>query len=118
MMENINRVVLDLETYINMLDVIKESKQKANNYEVNYETMCKYLKEIVRNGEDYHLRQIVLEKDFNLESTLNQKLKNYHYETIANQFIKVGITFDLVEKLTDELIKEYIKLKKESESEK
>ena len=116
-MNNENKVILDLETYINMLDEIKELKRKANNYEVNYETMCKYLKENVKNSEDYHFRQIVLEKDFDLKSTLNQKLKNYHYETIANDFIKVGITFDLIEKLTDEVIKEY-KEKKESESEK
>lgn len=117
-MNNENKVILDLETYINMLDEIKELKQKVNNYEVNYETMCKYLKEKVKNSEDYHFRQLVLEKDFDLKSTLNQKLKNYRYETIANEFIKVGITFDLIEKLTDELIKEYIELKKESESEK
>ena len=51
-MNNENKVILDLETYINMLDVIKELKQKANNYEVNYETMCKYLKEKVKNSEE------------------------------------------------------------------
>lgn len=35
------------------------------------------------------------------------KLKNYHYENLFNEFIKVGITFDLIEKLTDEIIIEY-----------
>lgn len=102
-----NKVVLKLEDYIEMLDSIKETKLKLENKNVNFDIMCSNLKENVKSNSNYHLRQILSDNEINLDDTLNIKLKNYHYENIANEFIKIGITFDLVEKLTDEVIKEY-----------
>lgn len=102
-----NKVVLKLEEYIRLLDEFKENKIKLENKSVNYDIMCRNLKEQVKSSENYHIKEILSENKINLNNTLNIKLKNYHYENIANDFIKIGITFDLVEKLTDEIIKEY-----------
>ena len=111
-----NKVVLKLEEYINLLDELKDTKIRLESKSVNYDVMCNNLKEEVKSSENYHIREILKENKINLNNTLNIKLKNYYYENIANYFIKVGITFDLVEKLTDEVIKE-CKEKEESESE-
>lgn len=108
-----NKVILKLEEYIKLLDKLKETEIKLNNQNVNYEIMCLYLKEQVKNDEEYHIKNIVNEKDFNIKDILTKKLKNYHYENIANDFIKVGITFDLIEKLVDEIIEEYKNRKEE-----
>lgn len=115
-MNDENKVVLKLEEYIRLLDELKENKIRLESKSVNYDVMCNNLKEEVKSSENYNIRQILNENEINLDNTLNIKLKNYHYENIANHFIKIGITFDLVEKLTDEVIKEY-KENKESESE-
>lgn len=101
-----NKVVLKLEDYIKMLDEIKEYKKQVENMNNNYYSMCNYLKEQVISNNDYHLKNTISDK-LKVEDTLNMKLKNYHYENLFNEFIKVGITFDLIEKLTDEIITEY-----------
>lgn len=101
-----NKVVLKLEDYIKMLDEIKEYKKQAENMNNNYYSMCNYLKEQVSSSNKYHLKNTISDK-LKVEDTLNIKLKNYHYENLFNEFIKVGITFDLIEKLTDEIIIEY-----------
>lgn len=106
-MNDENKVVLKLEEYIRLLDELKENKLRLENQNVNYDIMCSNLKEEVKRSENYHIKQILSENKINLDNTLNIKLKNYNYESIANCFIKIGITFDLVEKLTDEVIKEY-----------
>lgn len=101
-----NKVVLKLEDYIKMLDEIKEYKKQAKNLNCNYDSMCNYLKEQVSSNNNYHLKNAIIDK-VKVEDTLNIKLKNYHYENLFNEFIKVGITFDLIEKLTDGIIIEY-----------
>ena len=107
-----NKVVLKLEDYIKMLDEIKEYKKVAENVSYNYDRMCNYLKEQVSSNENYHIENVIKDK-LNLDEPLNIKLKNYHYENLANEFIKVGITFDLIEKLVDSVIREY-QMKKEN----
>lgn len=106
-MEN-NKVVLELRDYINMLDEIKEYKKHAENVDFNYNSICDYIKEEISERNEYHIKNAISDK-VNLEESLNKKLKNYHYEHIANEFIKTGITFDLVEKLTNSVIKDYLK---------
>lgn len=106
-----NKVVLKLEDYIKMLDEIKEYKKVAENVSYNYDRMCNYLKEQVSSNENYHITNVIRDK-LNLDEPLNVKLKNYHYENLTNEFIKVGITFDLIEKLVDSVIREY-QIKKE-----
>lgn len=101
-----NKVVLKLEDYIKMLDEIKEYKKQVKNINYNFDSMCNYLKEQVSSNNDYHLKNVISDK-VKVEDTLNIKLKNYHYENVFNEFIKVGITFDLIEKLTDDIIIEY-----------
>ena len=101
-----NKVVLKLEDYIKMLDEIKEYKKQAENLNNNFDSMCNYLKEQVSSSNAYHLKNVIDDK-LKVEDTLNMKLKNYHYENLFNEFIKVGITFDLIEKLTDNIIIEY-----------
>lgn len=108
-----NKVVLKLEDYIKMLDKIKEYENQAKNINSNYDRMCNYLKEEVSSSGNYHIRNVISDK-LNLDETLNMKLKNYHYEQLASEFIKVGITYDLIEKLVDGVIREY-QMKKEEE---
>lgn len=101
-----NKVVLKLEDYIKMLDEIKEYKKQVENLNNNFDSMCNYLKEQVSSSNDYHLKNVISDK-LKVEDTLNIKLKNYHYENVFNEFIKVGITFDLIEKLVDDIIIRY-----------
>lgn len=109
-----NKVILKLEDYIKMLDKIKECENQVKNINCNYDRMCNYLKEEVSSNGNYHIKNVISDK-LNLDETLNMKLKNYHYENLANEFIKSGITLDLVEKLTDEIIKEFKEKEKENE---
>lgn len=106
-----NKVVLKLEDYIEMLNKIKESENQAKNISSNYDEMCNYLKEEISENERYNLENVIKDK-LNLDESLNIKLKNYHYSELTNNFIKVGISFDLIEKLTDSIIREY-QMKKE-----
>lgn len=106
-MNDENKVVLKLEEYIRLLDELKENKLRLESQNVNYDIMCSNLKEEVKSSENYSIKQFLSGNEINLDNNLNIKLKNYYYENIANAFIKIGITFDLVEKLTDEVIKEY-----------
>ena len=108
-----NKVVLKLEDYIKMLDKIKECENQVKNISCNYDRMCNYLKEELSSNNDYYIKNIISDK-LNLDEPLNIKLKNYHYEKLANEFIKVGITFDLIEKIVDSIIREY-QMKKENE---
>lgn len=103
-MEN-NKVVLELNEYIKMLNEINDYKKQTENISFNYDTMCNYIKEEITERSKYHIDNVIKEK-LNLDERFNKKLKNYNYENIANEFIKVGITFDLVEKLTDSIIRE------------
>lgn len=108
-----NKVVLKLEDYIKMLDRIKECENQDKSICFNYSAMCDYLREEVSSNNDYHIKNVISDK-LNLDETLNMKLKNYHYEQLANEFIKVGITFDLIEQLVDSIIRKY-QMKKENE---
>ena len=107
-----NQVVLKLEDYIKMLDEIKEYKRQVESINTNYDRMCNYLKEKVKDSQDYHLKNIISDK-LKIDDSLNIKLKNYHYENLFNEFIKTGITFDLIEKLVDGIIIDY-QLEKEN----
>lgn len=98
-----NKVVLKLEDYIKMLDEIKEYKRIAENVSSNYDKMCNYLKEEVISHNEYDIRNVIKD-NVNLNDTLNVKLKNYHYNNLANELIKTGISFDLVEKIIDNII--------------
>ena len=99
-----NKVVLKLEEYINLIKENETLKIALDNKENNYISLCKYVKEEVKSSARYHLEN--LEKDFDLGDKLISKLKDYNYKSIVDYFIKVGITYDLIEQLTDELIKE------------
>lgn len=99
-----NKVVLKLGEYIDLIKENESLKHKLENKERNYTVLCKYAKAEVRSTASYHLR--ILGKDFNLEDIFIDKLQDYHYKNIADEFIKIGITYDLIEKLTDELVKE------------
>lgn len=98
-----NKVVLKLEDYIKMLDEIKEYKRVAENVSSNYDKMCNCLKERVVENNDYDIRNVITDK-VKIDDTLNVKLQNYHYNNLVNEFIKVGITFDLIEKIVDSII--------------
>lgn len=100
-----NKVVLKLDDYIKMLDEIKEYKKIAENVSGNYDKMCNYLKEQVIANNDYDIRNVITDK-VKIDDTLNVKLKNYHYNNLVNEFIKVGISFDLIEKLVDSILRE------------
>lgn len=100
-----NKVVLKLDDYIKMLDEIKEYKKIAENVSSNYDKMCNYLKEQVIANNDYDIRNVITDK-VKIDDTLNVKLKNYHYNNLVNEFIKVGISFDLIEKLVDSILRE------------
>lgn len=109
-----NKVVLKLEDYIKMLDRIKECENQDKSISYNYSAMCNYLKEEVSSSNNYYHIENVVKDKLNLDEALNKKLRNYHYEQLANEFIKVGITFDLIEKLVDSVIREY-QMNKEEE---
>lgn len=109
-----NKVVLKLEDYIKMLDDLKEYKRIAENISTNYDRMCNYLKEEVIANSNYDITNVIKEK-VKIEDSLNIKLKNYHYNNLANEFIKVGITFDLIEKLVDSIIIEKKLVKKDGD---
>jgi len=112
-MNNENKVVLDLESYIDMLNDIREYKRQAENISFNYDKMCNYLKEQVSSNNNYHIEGIITDK-LSIKNTINMKLKNYHYESLFNELIKTGITFDLIEKIVDSMIIEHQQVKKEA----
>lgn len=97
-----NKVVLKLEDYIDLIETIKEFKQKLEYKDKNYVGMLNYVKDTVRSSEDYHIRNY----GGNIEDIMTNKIKNYNYKNIADSFMSKGITFDLAIELTDELIKE------------
>lgn len=99
-----NKVILKLDEYIKLIRENEILKEKLEHKENNYIAFLQYAKQIAKDGADYHLKNI--EKNFNLEDILVKKLNNYHYKNIADEFIKMGITYDLIEQLTDELLKE------------
>lgn len=97
-----NKVVLKLKEYIDLIEKIKELEQKLEYKDKNYVGMLNYVKDTVRNGEDYHIKKF----DGNIEDTMTNKIKNYSYKNIMDSFLSKGIIFDLAIELTDELLKE------------
>lgn len=102
-----NKVTMELNDYIDMIDKINSYKRIIENMDFNYDSMCAYIKEEIGESNKYHIENVIKDK-LNLDERLNKKLKNYHYGNIANDFIKTGITFELVEKLTDSVIIEHL----------
>jgi hypothetical protein len=97
-------VLMD-ERYIKLEDLIekiKELEQKLEYKDKNYVGMLNYVKDTVRNGEDYHIKNF----DGNIEDTMTNKIKNYNYKNIVDSFISKGIIFDSAIELTNELLKE------------
>lgn len=97
-----NKVVLKLKEYIDLIEKIKELEQKLEYKDKNYVGMLNYVKDTVRNGEDYHIKNF----DGNIKDTMTNKIKNYNYKNIVDSFLSKGIIFDLAIELTDELLKE------------
>lgn len=97
-----NKVVLKLKEYIDLIEKIKELEQKLEYKDKNYVGMLNYVKDTVRNDEDYHIKNF----DDNIEDTMTNKIKNYNYKNIVDSFLSKGIIFDLAIELTDELINE------------
>lgn len=97
-----NKVVLKLKEYIDLIEKVKELEQKLEYKDKNYVGMLNYVKDTVRNGEDYHIKKF----DGNIENTMTNKIKNYNYKNIVDSFLSKGIIFDLAIELTDELLKE------------
>lgn len=64
--------------------------------------LTNYVKDTVRNGEDYHIKNF----DGNIEDTMTNKIKNYNYKNFVDSFISKGIIFDSAIELTNELLKE------------
>ncbi len=97
-----NKIVLKLEDYIDLIETIKEYKQKLEYKDKNYVGMLNYVKDTVRNNEEYHIRKF----GGKIEDTMVNKITNYNYKNIVDSFLSKGITFDLAIELTDELINE------------
>lgn len=54
-----NKVVLKLKEYIDLIEKIKELEQKLEYKDKNYVGMLNYVKDTVRNGEDYHIKNLM-----------------------------------------------------------
>lgn len=103
-----NRVVLKLVEYMNLIKEIEKLKVKANDIDYNFNQLIRYIKDNIGNNENYHLKNIIQDKDFNVENSITKKLNNYHYRELFDMVCKYGITIDLVQQIIDEMINEYV----------
>ena len=97
-----NKVVLKLQEYINLIKEVENLKHKLEEKNKNYSGMINHIKCEVKKDENYSIRNF----DGNLEDSFEDKITNYYYKEILNNFLEKGITFDLALQLTNEIIKE------------
>lgn len=106
-----NIVSITLDDYNNLIkekyeneSKIKILEERLDNININFDHYAKYIRENMESDNKYHIDHIKNDSDFSLADSLNKKLKNYHYENIFNQYVKVGVTFDEIEKNIDTII--------------
>ena len=98
-----NKVVMKLQEYIELIKELDSLKKKLEDKDKNYIGMINYIKNEIKDSENYHI--INFEK--NIDEKFVNKINDYHYKNILDEFIAKGITFDTALQLTDELIIEY-----------
>lgn len=98
-----NKVILKLQEYIDLIKKVDNLKYKLEEKDKNYLGMINYIRSEVKEEESYSIK--------NFDGNLNEfrdKIMNYHYRGILNNFLEKGITFDLATQLTDDIIKAYL----------
>lgn len=99
-----NKVTLKLQEYIDLIKKVENLKHKLEEKDRNYLGMINYIKNVVKSEENYSIKNF----DGNLENSIGDKIANYYYKEILNNFLEKGTTFDLAIQLTDDTIKAYL----------
>lgn len=100
-----NYVVLKLKDYDNLLEEIKDLKERINDIRCYDNVIINIRKDMIKNN-DFDYSHIVKD-DFSILNNVNDKFSNYHYRQLVDEFMEKGFSFNETIKQLDISISEY-----------